>query len=165
MHPLTIPDTTLSNTQKISPHLLPTHLSISAEALRVTPDRPSIQHLIIDEPPIGPTFTSPKRNSQLTAILSHLPPFPSRLTQTHYLVTLIHGHLFGPSASHATRITIPDNPAPSPRNPHHPHDYVLLMHNCAQSSSNSTKGPENFLTALCLLQPTQQRPHGDALPR
>jgi len=72
---------TLSNTQEISPHLLPTHLSISAEALRVTPDRPSIQHLIIDKPPIGPTFTSPKRNSQLTAILSHLPPFPSRLTQ------------------------------------------------------------------------------------
>lgn len=116
MHPLTIPDTTpgLSPTPKnISPHLLPTHLSISAEALRVTPDRPSINI----------SLSINLRSDRL-----HLPEaqFPA------------YRHTFPPSTlplpSHATHYSypwpsfrtfsltcnthhIPDNPAPSPRNP------------------------------------------------
>jgi len=114
---------TLSNTQKISPHLLPTYLSISAEALLVTPDRPSItislsinlrsdrlsppRSAIPSLPPYFPTF-HPSPPVSRNALPSYSYPRPSFRT---FSLTCDTHH-------------ISDNPAPSPRNPHHPHDHV-----------------------------------------
>ena len=126
MHPLTIPDTTwaLSPTPKKSRHtfspptspsqlkLCASHqiahpsnisLSINLRSDRLSPPRSAIPSL----PPYFPTF-HPSPPVSRNALPSYSYPRPSFRT---FSLTCDTHH-------------ISDNPAPSPRNPHHPHDHV-----------------------------------------